>query len=203
MSSTFQERLRAYCELVRIPAVFTAPGDVVMGCFLVALWTEVEWFAYVALVVSSVFVYCAGMALNDVQDVEIDRIERPERPIPSGRISLRSAWVAVFAMQFSALAWAASVSPLSVGVVALTIALTYLYNSPLKDTWIGPILMGSCRYSNVFIGVSALGSRSLPSEAWIVVACIPLFNLIYVFGLTHLARHEVHGADEECCLRRG
>ena len=126
MSSTFQERLRAYCELVRIPAVFTAPGDVVMGCFLVALWTEVEWFTYVALVVSSVFVYCAGMALNDVQDVEIDH-KRPERSIP-GRIFLCRS-VAVFAMQFWP-AWAAGLSTLS--VVALTIALTYLYNRAVE-----------------------------------------------------------------------
>ena len=45
--------------------------------------------ALVAL--AMVFFYTAGMVLNDVADAEIDRRERPERPIPSGAISPAAA----------------------------------------------------------------------------------------------------------------
>ena len=46
--------------------------------------------AVLLLVAASVFLYLAGMVLNDVYDVEIDRRERPDRPLPSGRIPV--AW---------------------------------------------------------------------------------------------------------------
>ena len=35
--------------------------------------------------------YASGTALNDVFDFEVDRAERPGRPLPSGRVSSRSA----------------------------------------------------------------------------------------------------------------
>ena len=35
--------------------------------------------------------YASGTALNDVFDFEIDRAERPNRPLPSGRVSRRAA----------------------------------------------------------------------------------------------------------------
>jgi len=61
--------------------------------------------------------------------------------------------------------------------------------------------MGCCRYANVLIGLSAGGAELIAVEYFWVVACIPLFNVMYVFGLTHLARHEVHGADRNVVLR--
>ena len=42
---------------------------------------------------ASVCLYWAGMAANDWADRELDAVERPERPIPSGRISAaRPRW---------------------------------------------------------------------------------------------------------------
>jgi len=37
------------------------------------------------------FIAGAGMIVNDIYDIEIDKINRPERPIPSGRISMNQA----------------------------------------------------------------------------------------------------------------
>ena len=42
---------------------------------------------------ASMAIYAAGIALNDVFDYEIDRVERPNRPLPSGRVSRRFASV--------------------------------------------------------------------------------------------------------------
>ncbi len=62
------------------------------------------WGVFALLVGASACLYEAGMALNDVFDVEIDRQERPDRPIPSGRVlsgctcwALNSWWWAPWA----------------------------------------------------------------------------------------------------------
>ena len=74
-------------------------ADVAMGFLYVQLSTdeqawEMAWRdapTLILLVAASTLLYAGGVALNDVYDVDIDRQERPERPIPSGRISLAAA----------------------------------------------------------------------------------------------------------------
>src|SRR6185312_166078 len=46
---------------------------------------------FAMLVATTCLLYLSGMVLNDVFDAEVDAVERPERPISSGRISLRAA----------------------------------------------------------------------------------------------------------------
>ena len=90
-------RFASYLALMRLPNVFTAMADVAMGFLFVqatgSKWTPTPWdFATLAtLIAASSLLYIAGMVLNDVFDVEIDRQERPERPIPSGRVSFDAA----------------------------------------------------------------------------------------------------------------
>ena len=78
-------RMRAYLQLFRIPNVFTAIADVTMGLLFVRRSLE-PYDAWIALIAASALLYTAGMVLNDVYDMEIDAQERPERPLPSGRI---------------------------------------------------------------------------------------------------------------------
>ncbi len=42
-------------------------------------------------VITYFFVASSGMVINDIYDLEIDKINRPERPIPSGRITIKQA----------------------------------------------------------------------------------------------------------------
>lgn len=184
-------RLRPYLELVRLPAVFTAPADVLAGAALAAAaGSSVAPRAVAMLVAASAAVYCAGMAANDVFDLAIDRRERPARPIPSGRVSLRAAWSLVLALQGAGLALAALVGPSAVIAVAVTIAATYLYNGVLKKGRLGPLGMGLCRYANAAVGLTAGGAW--PAAGWAFV--VPLGTLAYVTALTTISRHEVAGA---------
>jgi len=79
--------LRDLAELVRAPAALSVPGDIVAG----AAAAGVLGPRTLGLACSSVCLYWAGMAANDYADRELDAVERPERPIPSGRISPRAA----------------------------------------------------------------------------------------------------------------
>lgn len=43
--------------------------------------------------VFGIFTQKFACALNDIGDMEIDRISHPERPLPSGKVSVREAWL--------------------------------------------------------------------------------------------------------------
>ncbi|MEO6086486.1 MAG: UbiA family prenyltransferase, partial [Umezawaea sp.] len=78
--------MRAYVELVRAPAALTVLGDTIAGA---AVCGNPLRGRRMLLPLASVSLYWSGMALNDWADRDLDAVERPERPVPSGRISPR------------------------------------------------------------------------------------------------------------------
>jgi 4-hydroxybenzoate polyprenyltransferase len=189
--------MRAFFELIRLPAVFTAPADVLAGLALGGAFVSggrpaVEvLLPGLAVVAASVCIYAAGMAANDVFDLAVDRVERPQRPIPSGRIGVRAAWTWIVGLQLAGLALSVLGGGGATGATCLaTIAATYLYNGLLKSGPLGPLSMGLCRYGNAMIGVTAAGLVAPPP----IHAClVPVGTLLYVAALTGVSRHEVSG----------
>ncbi len=192
MSARKASLIRPYLELVRLPAVFTAPADVLCGAVLVAGGTP-SW-SIAGAVVSSACIYCAGMAANDVFDAEVDARERPKRPLPSGRVSRRQAWTLILALQVIAVLVALSLGMNAAFAAAATIAATYTYNASLKSTWAGPLAMGACRYLNALLGMVAVSDRS-PWDLPGTVLCVPLFTLTFVAALTTVSHFEAHGGE--------
>ncbi|MEM6648301.1 MAG: UbiA family prenyltransferase, partial [Bacteroidota bacterium] len=83
-------RLKPYLDLARISNSPTVASNALVG---LALAGYAALDAHAALVAGAmVCFYTAGMVLNDVLDLEIDRRERPSRPLPSGQVSLQAAW---------------------------------------------------------------------------------------------------------------
>src|SRR3954468_9192319 len=177
--------LKPYLQLVRLPNVFTAAADSLAGWLLGvgSFGTPGRW---VPLVGSSMAIYAAGIALNDLFDYEIDRIERPNRPLPSGRIRKRSAGLLGAGLLLLGLGLAAaSGSSASLLVAALLVAAVLTYNAGAKRTALGPEVMGACRGLNVLLGLSQAERFGGPS-AWLVAAAIALF----VVGVTWISRSE-------------
>ncbi|MBX9792201.1 MAG: UbiA family prenyltransferase [Pirellulales bacterium] len=85
--------IRAWLELVRLPNVFTALADILLGFYFTHELhaTEELWPALALLLISSAAIYTAGMALNDYFDRAVDARLRSGRPIPSGRVSAPAA----------------------------------------------------------------------------------------------------------------
>jgi len=191
-NSTF----RSYLQLMRLPNVFTAMADVAMG-FLFVQWGGTKWtptpldFATLAtLIAASSLLYLAGMVLNDVFDLDIDRQERPERPIPSGRVSLDTARRLGWRLLVSGVATGTGAmlftGHLRSGVVAAILATAVLlYDAWLKRTPLGPLAMGACRMLNVMLGMSAVDVQ-MHAEHWLVAGAIG----VYVAGITWFARKE-------------
>ena len=179
---------RAFLELIRLPAVFSAPADVLGAMAFVLFLGSAPTFSTVFMLASvSLLLYMSGMITNDIFDVEVDRIERPSRPLPSGRISLSSAWRIAVTMQVCALAVASLVS-LESGACALAVCLlTYLYNGVTKSTAFGPFAMGLCRGGNFCLGLSILPNFGFGYASWL--PCLVI--ILYVSNITWVSRYEV------------
>ena len=149
-------RLTDALELVRAPNILTAPADVGMG---LAVSGAAFGGPAVLVLASSALAYAGGMALNDAVDAPLDARERPERPVPSGRVSRAAAFGLAGALLAGSLVLAgiAGLGPLCVSI-ALVAAIAF-YDAVAKGTRIGPPAMASCRGLNAGLGI-ALGAAS-------------------------------------------
>jgi 4-hydroxybenzoate polyprenyltransferase len=187
--------------LVRIPNTPTAIADGLAGMALAsgAIW----WHpATLLLVLASVAFYWAGMALNDLFDLQEDRHAGRPRPLVDGSLTLRQAagagwglWCLGLLLVVAASTGAAFYSARPIGWTPLAIgsllALAILaYNRWLKQTSWAPAVMGLCRGCNLLLGASlvrqAMADGSIPTVAWIAA----LGHLVFVTGFTIAARQE-------------
>jgi UbiA prenyltransferase family len=181
--------MRAYLQLVRLPNVFTAMADILLG-FLLTHRRLDPWPQFALLLAASSLLYLAGMALNDYFDREQDARERPFRPIPSGRVPAGRALGLGLGMLAAggALGWIAAVvsGDLRPGIVVTLLAAAVLvYDGALKRTPLGPLVMGACRTLNVLLGMS------VSVEPWTSpLVAVALGVGMYIVGVTIFARRE-------------
>ncbi|MFJ2674433.1 SCO3242 family prenyltransferase [Streptomyces sp. NPDC087525] len=149
--------MRAWAELLRVSALFTVPGDALAGA--AALGARPNRSTALA-VGASLCLYEAGMALNDWADREEDAIDRPHRPIPSGRISPPAALAAAGALTAAGLALAARAGRTSLAVGTALAATVWAYDLRLKHTAAGPAAMGAARALDVLLGATATATAT-------------------------------------------
>jgi 4-hydroxybenzoate polyprenyltransferase len=195
-----ESKFFALLQLVRLPNVFTAIADVSMGCLFVLggfeTWEPAQYFTFGLLVVVSCLMYSGGMVLNDVFDLEVDQLERPDRPLPSGRLSANFAQFFGFELLLlaTALGWTISFMAGSIlsGVVATMLVIAVLlYDVVLKSTLLGPLAMGACRFLNVLLGMSVVATGEFETVHFLVAGGIG----IYIVGLTIFARQEAEQSN--------
>jgi 4-hydroxybenzoate polyprenyltransferase len=182
-------RLRDYIELVRPANVVTAFADVLAGYALAGLQNPaaLPW-----LLPATASLYAGGIVLNDYFDRDLDRVERPERPIPSGRIGARSAAGLGAVLLMAGILFAAQATRAAL-MVASAIAISVL----VYDRWgkrhsfVAPLNMGLCRGLNLLLGVAAV--ETALKDHW-PMALIPF---AYIAGVTALSRGEVHGGGRQ------
>jgi 4-hydroxybenzoate polyprenyltransferase len=175
--------LRDHLELVRAPAALSVLGDTLAGASAAGHRLTPR---RLALPAASACLYAGGMALNDWADREVDATERPERPIPSGRVTPGHALAVAAGLGAAGLVLAR----LGGGRPALAIAVplagcVWLYDAVLKDSAAGPLAMAACRGLDVLLGAGAAQLRpALPAAAALAA---------HTAGVTVLSRGEVHG----------
>jgi 4-hydroxybenzoate polyprenyltransferase len=174
-----------WLQLIRPANVVTALADVLAG-YAVAGFPDRR--ALFWLLGATACLYAGGVVLNDVFDRDVDRVERPERPIPSGRVSAVAAASLGGGLLLVGVLAAAFANPTAGLVAALTAGCVLLYDAwGKRQPLFGPFNMGLCRGLNLLLGVAA-APAVLPS-AWLLAA----FPVTYIAGVTALSRGEVHG----------
>jgi 4-hydroxybenzoate polyprenyltransferase len=173
--------------------IVTSVADVLAGITISGyiFGPEIDFLAIILLCLSTIGLYGGGIVFNDVFDFELDKIERPERAIPSGAVKLSEAIVLGLFLLVFGIASAFLHSMLS-GIIAILIAVCALvYNKFSKHhPFIGPLNMGTCRGLNLLLGVSII-AYSLNNSYIIAIV-----HLIYIFSITIISRGEVHGSNK-------
>jgi 4-hydroxybenzoate polyprenyltransferase len=194
--------MKAWLQLVRLPNVFTAIADVMMG-YLVTHGSLGSAPKFSLLAAASCLLYMSGTALNDAFDADVDARDRPDRPIPSGCITKRAGIAGGFALLCCGVltTWFTSIitqdwRPAIIGTLLATCVVLYDYT--LKWTPVAPLVMGACRMLNVLLGMSL--AKPLPDgmpnvkeyflwespATWLIAGGVGT----YVVGVTWFARNE-------------
>ena len=194
MSTTVKSQsIWAYLQLMRPANIITAWADILLG-YAAAGTATMESLNFTVLswlILATTGLYGGGVVFNDVCDAGLDAVERPERPLPSGRASLSGAILLGTGLLSMGIVAAAMVSSLS-AILAVIVAITAL----LYDKWgkhqtvLGPLNMGACRGGNLLLGVSAVPEAV--GDRW-YLALIPI---IYIAAITAISQGEVYGGKK-------
>jgi 4-hydroxybenzoate polyprenyltransferase len=173
--------------------IVTSVADVLAGITISGyiFGPEIDFLAIILLCLSTIGLYGGGIVFNDVFDFELDKIERPERAIPSGAVKLNEAvYLGVFLLFLGVLS--AFLHSIFSGIIAMFIAFFALvYNKFSKHhSFIGPLNMGTCRGLNLILGMSILAFSQ--NNSYIIA----IVHLIYIFSITIISRGEVHGSNK-------
>ena len=165
-----------YLELVRPVNCVMIGFAVIVGAF-VSRPPAVPAAQLALGFLTGLFVCAYSMAVNDVYDLEVDRVNRPERPIPSGRVPLEGAARLSYAMLAAGMACSVlSLNPLAVLIAAAYAALSWLYNSRAKKTGIAGNLIVASSLAIPFIYGGAVSGGSIGGSLLLMMALTAFFT---------------------------
>jgi hypothetical protein len=189
------KKLTAYMRLMRPANMVTSVADVLAGIAIsgaFALDFSKTWPSIILLCGATKCLYAGGVVYNDIFDADLDAIERPERPIPSGMVTVSQAKQLGFILLVIGIALAGLGSS-SGGFIAIGITVFAL----VYDKWgkhnklLGPLNMGICRGLNLLLGISIIAASL---SAWYFLAIVPV---IYIYSITMISRGEVYGGNRQ------
>jgi geranylgeranylglycerol-phosphate geranylgeranyltransferase len=141
-------------------------------------------------------VAAGGNVVNDIYDIEVDKINRPHRALPSGRLTVRQAWrfVALLSTLGVIFAWLPG-RPVSAIIVLCFEAIGYAYAAKVKTLGIAGnfmvafsfafgVIYGSVAYAEV---LGALAVNPIPIPAWL---------FFFTAFLILQARETIKGAED-------
>lgn len=191
-------KIRATLELIRPANIVTAFADIVAGAAAATgilmvtdpaatlIESQIYW-----LLLATFGLYGGGIVFNDFFDASLDAKERPERAIPSGRVTKTYAAILGGLLLLLGIVSAFMVNQ-TAGVLSVFISVCALYyDAKAKhSTLSGPLFMGSCRGGNLLLG-AALFPESL-ATLW-PLAFLPL---AYIGSITLISQGEVKGGSK-------
>jgi geranylgeranylglycerol-phosphate geranylgeranyltransferase len=125
---------------------------------------------------AAAFATAAGNTINDIYDVDIDRVNKPRRPLAAGAISTNAA-IGLYAFFFAASVFLILFLPTVAGAwIGVWIVLLHIYSWRLKRMYLaGNILVSAVSGSGFLLGAYAggdIGAGAIPAA----------FTFLFVVG---------------------
>jgi len=136
------KKITAYFQLSRPTNVLITFVSIPVACWI-AGGTIAAWFMILLAGLTGLLVAAGANAINDAFDIDIDRINRPDRPLPRGALTPKDARRMWFVVSIAALGINLFLNSTALFVTFLSIALLYYYSARLKRTvLIGNLVIG-------------------------------------------------------------
>lgn len=187
-------------RLLRLPNLFTLPGDVLCGFMMAQVYPAYSlksnigygWSVHL-LIFISILAYCFGLIQNDICGYEEDcAFGRENRPLVDGTISLNTAKILALLCAVFGLTCSFWVNTTAVAVFIVILLFSSLYNlfSP-KFPRLSCPLMGICRGLNVLLGASAFGADVFNFEIsnFSLLVCV-IYHFLYITSVCLIAAKE-------------
>jgi geranylgeranylglycerol-phosphate geranylgeranyltransferase len=173
-------------EIVRLPNCFMMGFAVIIGEFMSLGAAMPAYPAVIGFLVG--FIIVAGsMAINDMFDAEIDAINNPARPIPSGRVSKTSAVVFAAIALVVGLSLALALSVLHLLIATLAVALMLYYNKLGKKTGLPGNAVVSANLAIPFIFGGAVGGVNATLGVFALLAFLAGMGREVIKGMADVA----------------
>ena len=147
-----------YIRLIRPSNFFITVASVFVACIL-AGGTVAQLSAMVCASVAAGIIGGGGMVINDIFDLEIDRINKPLRPLPSGAVTIQTAAIVYGLLTASGLLLNLFLSPFAQSIAVGAVILIFLYSFRLKSTaLVGNLAVGLLTGATFIYGGAAVGN---------------------------------------------
>ena len=143
-----------YCRIIR-PVNAIAAGLAAVVAYLIATGTLTP--AVLLLFVVVTLITAAGNIINDYFDVEIDRVNRPDRPIPSGQVRLSAARAYAVTLFLAGILVCLLTNDLCIAIAVINSLLLIVYAARLKRTPLFGNITVSYLAASMFLFGGALG----------------------------------------------
>ena len=182
-------------SFIKLLRISNAPTVVTNSCVGASVAASMEPGSFpniarlIAVTIGVVFIYIAGMAINDYFDQVVDAQERPTRPIPAGQISAGAALLIGSSFLITGMTICAIVSLDVLPWVMLLGSAVLAYNMLHLAKFVGPFLMGVCRALVPIVVAIALSPAHAP--AWNILMFFALPLGLATFAISLAARNEM------------
>jgi 4-hydroxybenzoate polyprenyltransferase len=140
--------------LIRVPNCLAVAAATALGAYLAGGARSLGTGLVVRASMVAALIHAAGNVFNDLMDMRIDLVNRPSRPLPSGRMSVASATALAATTAAAGLGLALSMGPALAGLAAALAVLAFGYSYRLKDS----VLLGNATVAFLASSTIAYGS---------------------------------------------
>jgi geranylgeranylglycerol-phosphate geranylgeranyltransferase len=138
------------------------------------------------------FVAAGGNVVNDIFDIEVDRVNRPHRALPSGRMTVKQAWVYVLVLSALGTFFALLNGLYGTALVVTFVIIGYLYAAKGKSLGIAGNFMVAFSFAFGFIYGSFVYTETVPPLS----IPVPTWLFFVTAFMILQARETIKGAED-------